>query len=848
MKLGPISFLTYFLLTMYATHPDVYNTYGIDLVEGGGGTPTASQTISRVTSPVVTSHSTARSGGGGSVSGGNGVSTSKPSQSGTKPNHSVATTYPNNGRNRATTTPQQVAIAHVNQPSNPTTTTTANVTTTNTNNNTGGGGGGGGGQTNTGASTPTPTPTSATLPSASPSASPAPAPVSSPASVPSPSPTPSTPSTPSTPPAPAPAPDPVQPASPIPSGATRAFYIDSVDGKDANSGTSSAAAWKTIAKINATVLKPGDYVLFKRGGIWREQLEITGSGVEGNPIVYDAYGTGPAPIITGSDVVTGWTNYSGNIYKTHISTIATPTQLYVDGTFYDTARYPQNGYLIATADSSDTTSIIDSDLNLPTDQIVGSVVMTRAINWNISANNAVAFDASSHKLTLDGNVYHAINMQKGYGFYLTNKLWMLGPGEWYYSRATGDLYVWTAQGDDPTNHTVEVSNRLYGIKDSSRNYITIQNLAIKNANINDVNLYNGKGLNVNNLTISGGQSAIVGTVIESSAITGNTVSSTMSDGIRVFNLPPVGGLIDISNNTVSHAGIVGRNPPVGIAGSIYAYGNTFTINSNQISYSGITGITFLTVQSTVRYNHVDHSCMLLQDCAGIYSTNRSIPGAVGGLIDSNTVTDSIGNNDGTPKLTEAHGIYLDDVAQGFTVTNNSVTNADFGYMVHAGHNNTFKNNYAYASRQNGFFISEDSNGTIPEEVKGVVHDNVVTNNVFETFSSSASGGIAYRYTGSQFRNGQFGDTLGFGTFDYNTYCHPYLPFAITERIVGKSMINYTLADWQKYSGQDMHSTDSSSTPCVAGAQAINTTDTQSFNFENMLGNVLNSIWWLITQY
>ena len=45
-------------------------------------------------------------------------------------------------------------------------------------------------------------------------------------------------------------------------------YYVAAAGSDANSGTSSATAWQTIAKVNATTFAAGDSVLFNRGDIW----------------------------------------------------------------------------------------------------------------------------------------------------------------------------------------------------------------------------------------------------------------------------------------------------------------------------------------------------------------------------------------------------------------------------------------------------------------------------------------------------------------------------------------------------------------------------------------------------
>ena len=95
------------------------------------------------------------------------------------------------------------------------------------------------------------------------------------------------------------------------------YYVDSVGGNDGNSGQSSAAAWKTIAKVNSVVLSPGDSVLFKRGGIWRESLTNPSAGTAGKAITYADYGTGAKPSIRGSDAFnnsSNWTNKSGNLW------------------------------------------------------------------------------------------------------------------------------------------------------------------------------------------------------------------------------------------------------------------------------------------------------------------------------------------------------------------------------------------------------------------------------------------------------------------------------------------------------------------------------------------------------
>ncbi len=94
-------------------------------------------------------------------------------------------------------------------------------------------------------------------------------------------------------------------------GATPAFavnttyYVDDVGGSDSNAGTSQAAAWKTLAKVNTMTFTQGDQILLRAGGQWIEQLKPKGSGVSGNPITIGAYGDGPRPIVDGRNVPGG---------------------------------------------------------------------------------------------------------------------------------------------------------------------------------------------------------------------------------------------------------------------------------------------------------------------------------------------------------------------------------------------------------------------------------------------------------------------------------------------------------------------------------------------------------------
>lgn len=102
-------------------------------------------------------------------------------------------------------------------------------------------------------------------------------------------------------------------ATATPAGAI--YYVDAVDGNDANVGTSLARPWKTIDRVNASSFNPGDRILFKSGQAWRGQLSVSSSGAPDNPIVFDSYGSGPKPIINAADLITDWVNVSADIWS-----------------------------------------------------------------------------------------------------------------------------------------------------------------------------------------------------------------------------------------------------------------------------------------------------------------------------------------------------------------------------------------------------------------------------------------------------------------------------------------------------------------------------------------------------
>ncbi len=75
------------------------------------------------------------------------------------------------------------------------------------------------------------------------------------------------------------------------------YYVDCSAGSDGATGTSPAAAWRTLGKVAATTFSAGDSILLKRGTRCTGQLWPKGSGEAERPIRVGAYGRGALPVV-----------------------------------------------------------------------------------------------------------------------------------------------------------------------------------------------------------------------------------------------------------------------------------------------------------------------------------------------------------------------------------------------------------------------------------------------------------------------------------------------------------------------------------------------------------------------
>lgn len=170
----------------------------------------------------------------------------------------------------------------------------------------------------------------------------------------------------------------------------KTYYIDP-SGDDDSTGTSIIGAWKTLAKINASVFGPGDRILFKSGGVWNDTLHMKNSGTAKAPIIIDKYGGDVRPIINGR----GQRNGSNGLFLNKVSYFEV-NNLEVTNTVSTGTNYASTGIRVAGGSPS------EPSIN----NIVIKNCYVHDVNGTIDGNKN--YNKGSGGIILDGKIYGAL--------------------------------------------------------------------------------------------------------------------------------------------------------------------------------------------------------------------------------------------------------------------------------------------------------------------------------------------------------------------------------------------------------------------------------------------------------
>lgn len=584
------------------------------------------------------------------------------------------------------------------------------------------------------------------------------------------------------------------------------YYISNA-GNDGNNGKAPNKSFKTIYRLNKLKLLPGDSLLFKCGDVFSGQIMVQYSGKEKKPIVYAAYSSGNAPIISGSIEINNWQPYQENILQTTI--LPHVYNLFVNGEMQTNARFPNKGLLKMDGGFDNAIAFTDNDLTQQNDYWLGATIRFRTWDWEYRTSTVTGY--TDKKITIKDSSTNTLGA--GWGYYFDNKLSELDTlHEWFYDTVKHSLHFIPATKDVAAQKVeATVFSSAFIINEKIKN-IVIKDLSVKqfdkygvwakgdneaiviiNNQFEDINLvavyFNlvSKNCVVNNNRIKNingrGISALEPEHLQ---ITGNTISKI--GNLAGYGISGVNGMIGIAIENIEK---------VKSATDHVAINNL--IDGNTVDSCGYVAIRMDGANSIMENNVLSNSLLQLSDGAAIYCWAKDGPNyTYDNIIRNNIVYNIIGSNIGTPSESNpiANGIYIDNNCYNISLEGNTVFNST-GSGIHINsdaYNNTVTNNTVY-NCQTAMSIAEWAK---PNTTFG----NKIEHNVFFAINKTQ------RCVGLS--NWLMPSTKNLGAFNRNTYINVTEKYILTESFLNedksiKVLNEFSYEGWKKNYGFDEQS-------------------------------------------
>jgi parallel beta-helix repeat protein len=604
----------------------------------------------------------------------------------------------------------------------------------------------------------------------------------------------------------------------------RTFYINSIDGNDANDGRSALATsspadagkgpWRSLAKLMSSGLAAGDTVQLACASVWRETLSLPANGTAALPItVMAAAGCTTPPTIDGrvSLPASAWTQHKGNVYKAALD--APALQVFADSGLFLEAHHPNKGdvaadptspYLAMTADgnaigASGGSTVINTgvDFSALSAGSAGAARVRVRINPYVINDLPVSRFDSTQIVLARATDYQA---RAGWGYVLTGQLWMLdSPGEWHHDATSRQLYAWMPNSAAPTS-AVHVSVLAVGINLQSRANIVVDGLAVRGVGLG-VDMRRSTAVQLRNSVVE--DTAGVGVDFAASkqaVVESNRVSRTTGDAVTGWGAASQAITSNwigddtgstVRNNLIRDSGVLMDGEkvlslPRRSLAALFTGGNAL-ISGNVIVNSGYIGV-LSNAGSTVTENFIYGACSVQDDCGGVYIGSNS-------QVRRNTVVHARGSLVGQPlgisgsaqRSTSAQGLYIDDLGTGITIEDNTVVDADFGIQLHNAPKNVVRGNRLYGNRKGQMWLQEDSNSS---NANGDLAGNVIEGNLMA--------GIAPNTIGMLLTT-RFASTAAFGRFDGNRYFDRAAPTVVSTSNSSASRA-MSLGQWRASTG------------------------------------------------
>lgn len=577
-----------------------------------------------------------------------------------------------------------------------------------------------------------------------------------------------------------------------------ATYYISNSGNDSNSGLTTTAAWQSLTKVNASIFKPGDQILFKKGDSWYGSITIKQSGTAGNPITFGAYGTGANPIITGFTTVTGWTNLGNNIWESTnaVSTLSKCNMVVINGIATAMGRWPNadtsnSGYAVV-ATNPTTTSFTSASLT-GTPDWTGAEVVFR-LSYLIKRKTVVSQIGNTINYDISGSA------PAGGGFFIQNSPIALDKqNEWYFNPTSKKILVYSVS--QPIDVKVSSSDYNILLNGANMGYITFDGLQLQGSSgisIGRSGAGAGDSINIRNCDILYSGTYGLPAQANNSVIENNTITDSNVTGLWVSSF----NNIVIRNNTITNTGILrgmglaynGSNSAIQLTNSDY-----ILCENNTVINTAYKGIGFYGNYITLKNNFIDTYGVWHDDGGAIYTYTGTGTPIIGCKIQGNIILNGIDSRNGTSN-TEfpiiAAGIYCDYGTQNVEIFDNSIYNSK-SYGIFLGnneniniHNNTIVDDFDIGSTTINACVRINNNS----ELRSYNID--WNNNIFVSLSSSVL---------SMYINASSENIPLLADADNNWYLNTSdatTTFKVNQPNTSSSK---TLSDWRSFSGQDLNS-------------------------------------------
>ncbi len=468
-------------------------------------------------------------------------------------------------------------------------------------------------------------------------------------------------------------------------------YYVAKNGDDNNPGTQ-AEPFLTISKA-ASVAQAGDVVNIM-SGTYRETVTPPRSGMAGSPIVFQG-APGEKVIISAMEVVNGFTQDAGSIYKTTLNWDLGQRMFVIhDNTLLDLARWPNNidgdrftidaKWNTGGSDRTNTSSgyLLSNEIpNLPWEN-GGSLFFfgdSRWFAWKlpVSSTSPGRIDWENNQAPGNHWVIGAHAPGRLGEFFLEGIKEALDyENEWYFDPTTRELFVQLPGGQQPSDGTIQVARRENVINISNKNYIEFRDLAVMGGSI-QMNGDNNKLYQVSSFyggMTRGSQSHGLFTRVaaitigwkgsnvyhQNNVIEKCEIAYNDATGIRV-----IGGNTLIKNNYIHDCNyLASYDAPI-----LPRDGVTTSVIGNTITRAGRDCIQIINKGSEVAYNDISHSNLIADDCGLLYTINTN--------LDIDIHHNWFHDAEGRGSLYKATGIYLDNDASKVRVYRNVVWNVEW---------------------------------------------------------------------------------------------------------------------------------------------------------------------------